>query len=143
MHRAIPTVLATAAAFVVLWRFEPHPTTVTALPDTSAPAATTGSGSGSSGSSGGGAAGSQTVNGSAVSTPWGTLQVRAVYSNGQLTDIQMVQTPSDRHTTRALPTLRTEALQAQSANIDTVSGATITTEAYAQSLQAAIDARTN
>jgi uncharacterized protein with FMN-binding domain len=136
MHRAIPAALATAAAFVVLWRFEPHPTTITALPDTSAPAAASGSG-------GSGGTGSQSVDGSAVSTPWGTLQVRAVWSNGTLTDIEMVQTPNDRHTTRALPTLRSEALAAQSAKIDTVSGATITTEAYAQSLQAAIDSRSN
>ena len=39
----------------------------------------------------------------------------------------------------AAPILREEALQAQSANIDTVSGATYTSEAYAQSLQAALD----
>jgi uncharacterized protein with FMN-binding domain len=133
MHRAIPAVLATAAAFIVLWQFEPHPTTITTLPDASAPAATSGSG----------ATGGQAVDGSAVSTPWGTLQVRAVFANGTLTDVQMVQTPADRHTTRVLPTLKSEALQAQSASIHTVSGATITSDAYSQSLQAAIDARTS
>jgi uncharacterized protein with FMN-binding domain len=139
MHRAIPAVLATAAAFVVVWQFAPHPTTVTTPPGASAPVAT--GGSGTSGTSG--AAGSQAVDGTAQSTPWGTLQVRAVFANGKLTDVQMVQTPSDRHTTRVLPTLRSEALQAQSANIHSVSGATITSDAYAQSLQAAIDARTS
>ena len=129
MHRAIPAALITAAAFVVVWQFEPHPSTVTALPQTS------------SVSTSGGTGNQQAVDGTAVSTRWGTVQVRAVFSGGQLTDIQMLQTPNDRHATRAIPTLRAEALQAQSANIDTVSGATATSEAYAQSLQAAIDQR--
>ena len=129
MHRAIPAVLVTAAAFVVIWQFEPHPDTVTAVPQTSTAA------------DAGGGAGSQVVDGTAVSTRWGTVQVRAVFSGGQLTDIQMLQTPNDRHATRAIPTLKAEALRAQSANIDSVSGATATSEAYAQSLQAAIDAR--
>lgn len=129
MHRAIPAALVTAAAFVVVWQFEPHPSTVTALPQTSSVSASGGTGD------------QQTVDGTAVSTRWGTVQVRAVWSGGKLTDIQMLQTPNDRHATRAIPTLRAEALQAQSANIDTVSGATATSEAYAQSLQAAIDQR--
>jgi uncharacterized protein with FMN-binding domain len=76
-----------------------------------------------------------------VVRPWGTVQVRAIFTSGKLTDIKMLQTPNDRHATRAIPILRTEALQAQSANIDTVSGATATSEAYAESLQAAIDKR--
>lgn len=129
MHRAIPAVLVTAAAFVVVWQFEPHPSTVTALPQTS------------SVSTGSGGTGTQSVDGAAVSTRWGTVQVRAVFSGGKLTDIQMLRTPNDRHATRAIPTLRAEALRAQSADIDSVSGATATSEAYAQSLQAAIDSR--
>lgn len=130
MHRAIPAALVTAAAFVVVWQFEPHPSTVTAVPQT--PSVSTGDG---------GSGDQQAVDGTAVSTRWGTVQVRAVFSGGKLTDIQMLQTPNDRHATRAIPTLRTEALQTQSADIDTVSGATATSEAYAQSLQAAIDQR--
>jgi uncharacterized protein with FMN-binding domain len=39
---------------------------------------------------------------------------------------------------QAVPLLKQETLQAQSANIDTVSGATMTSEAYIQSLQAAL-----
>jgi uncharacterized protein with FMN-binding domain len=124
MHRAIPAVLGTAAAFVVVWHFEPHPATVVALPQTATAAA-----------------GSQVADGTAVSTRWGTVQVRAVFAGGKLTDIQMLQTPNDRHATRAIPTLKAEALRAQSASIDTVSGATATSEAYTESLQAAIDSR--
>lgn len=131
MHRAIPAALITAAAFVLVWQFEPHPTTVTALPQTPAAASGSAPGNGSQ----------QVLDGTAVATRWGTVQVRAVFTGGRLTDIQMLQTPNDRHATRAIPTLKTEALKAQSANIDTVSGATATSEAYAQSLQAAIDQR--
>jgi|SRR6266545_5402163 len=128
MHRAIPAVLVTAAAFVVVWQFEPHPSTIAAAPVTSS--VSTGDGTGD-----------RTVDGTAVSTRWGTIQVRAVFSGGKLTDIQMLQLPNDRHATRAVPTLRAEALRVQSADIDSVSGATATSEAYARSLQAAIDAR--
>jgi uncharacterized protein with FMN-binding domain len=46
---------------------------------------------------------------------------------------------SVRINSRALPTLRTEVLTAQSAEVDTVSGATYTSDAYARSLQSAID----
>lgn len=126
MHRAIPIALATAAAFVVVWRFEPHASTITAAPE-APPSTETG--------------GSETVVGSAESTRWGPIQVRAVFAGGRLTDIQIVQAPNDGPTNRALPVLETEALRAQSADIDTVSGATQTSEAYADSLQAAIDSR--
>ncbi len=65
-------------------------------------------------------------------------------SGGRLVDVQAPQLPSDRARSRpsasdAGPQLRDEALQAQSANIDTLSGATYTSEGYAQSLQSALD----
>jgi uncharacterized protein with FMN-binding domain len=77
------------------------------------------------------------------STRWGPVQVQAVFTNGELVDIQVLQAPNDGPTNRALPTLRTEALEAKSASIDTVSGATQTSQAYLSSLQAAIDNRDN
>ncbi|HEV8555371.1 MAG TPA: FMN-binding protein [Actinophytocola sp.] len=126
MHRAIPAVLITAAVFVVVWEFQPTPNATVA-----APGVTTSQG------------GNLTVPGTAEATRWGTVQVEAVFSNGKLSDIEMLQTPRDRHATRAIPILRQEALQAQSADIDTVTGATVTSEAYARSLQAAIDAKRN
>ena len=83
------------------------------------------------------------VDGSTVNTEFGPYQVRVVFTGNNITDVQLITEPSDRHSQRiaanAAPTLRVEALQAQSARIDTVSGATTTSEAYAQSLQAAID----
>src|SRR3954447_1870110 len=115
---------------------------VTAVPGsnaTPAPAATTGSGSGSG--SGGGA--SATVDGPVVSTRFGPVQVEVVVAGGKVSDVVALQLPSGRRSgqisTYSEPILHDEALQAQSASIDTVSGATYTSEAYAKSLQAALD----
>jgi uncharacterized protein with FMN-binding domain len=127
MHRAIPAALITAATFVLVWQFEP----TAEGPATSTPAASTGPSG----------PGTQTIAGSVERTRWGTVQVQAVFSGGTLTDVQMLQTPRDGHATRAIQILRREALQTHSADIDTVTGATVTSEAYAKSLQAAIDAK--
>lgn len=83
--------------------------------------------------------------GSVVNTRYGPVQVQIQVTNGALTDVAVVQYPdADRKSVRineqALPTLRSEALTAQSARVDTVSGATYTSDGYAQSLQSAIDA---
>jgi uncharacterized protein with FMN-binding domain len=87
---------------------------------------------------------SQTVNGDTVSTRYGNVQVRVVASGGRLVDVQALQLPNDRSrsvriSAHAGPQLRNEALQVQSANINTVSGATYTSDGYAQSLQSALD----
>jgi uncharacterized protein with FMN-binding domain len=79
-----------------------------------------------------------------VSTRYGDVQVRAVVQGGRLVDVQALTLPSDRERSARIsdfagPELHDEALQAQSANIDVVSGATYTSEGYAQSLQAALD----
>ena len=86
----------------------------------------------------------RTVTGPVVSTRWGTVQVEITVEGGQLTDVTALQLPSgDRHSasisSRVEPTLRSQALTAQSAAIDGVSGATYTSDAYARSLQAALD----
>jgi uncharacterized protein with FMN-binding domain len=82
-----------------------------------------------------------------VNTDFGPYQVQVTFNGNRITDVQIVTEPSDGHSQRiaanAAPTLRQEALQAQSAKIDMVSGATETSQAYAQSLQAAIDAKGN
>jgi uncharacterized protein with FMN-binding domain len=88
--------------------------------------------------------GARTVNGSVVDTEFGPYQVQATFSGTTITDVRIITEPGDGHSqriaSRAEPVLRGEALAAQSARVDTVSGATITSEAYARSLQAAIDA---
>ncbi len=85
-----------------------------------------------------------TYTGVAVKEPWGTFEVEAIISGGQLTDVQLVAEPSDRHSSRinnyAVPLLTEAAIAAQSANIDMVSGATWTSQSYEESLQAALDA---
>jgi uncharacterized protein with FMN-binding domain len=84
------------------------------------------------------------VDGSVVVTPFGPVQVEAVFRDTKLTGITMLRTP-DQHAFSvqlnkyATPILRTETLKAQDAVIDVVSGATYTSDAYAKSLQAALD----
>jgi uncharacterized protein with FMN-binding domain len=89
-------------------------------------------------------AGPRSVDGSTVDTPYGPMQVTVVFTNGKITDVQAKQTPdvgdrSVRLAELATPILRQEVLSAQSARIDTVSGATYTSDGYAQSVQYAID----
>ncbi len=83
------------------------------------------------------------IDGPVVDTRYGAVQVEIVVSGGQLQDVVALQLPTGRHSgqisTAVAPILRQEALQAKSAAIDTVSGATYTSDAYAQSLQAALD----
>ncbi len=86
-----------------------------------------------------------TVSGTAVQTRFGPVQVQVTISNGAITDVTALQLPSgDRHSyeisQRAEPLLRSAVLEAQSAEITILSGATYTSLAYAQSLQAALDA---
>jgi uncharacterized protein with FMN-binding domain len=90
------------------------------------------------------AAARQQVDGDVISTQFGDIQVRLVETGGQIVDVQALQLPSDRRRSREIsqysePVLHDEALQAQSAKIDSVSGATYTSEAYRESLQSALD----
>jgi len=82
--------------------------------------------------------------GALVGTPYGNVQVVVVTSGSRITDVRAVHlTDANQHSrdisASAAPDLRREALKAQSASIDTVSGATYTSEGYRQSLQAALD----
>jgi uncharacterized protein with FMN-binding domain len=76
---------------------------------------------------------------------YGTITVTVTVTGGKLTDVRgsAALAPQDgrsaRINSRALPTLRSEALAAKSANIATVSGATLTSVAYKQALQAALN----
>ncbi len=86
-----------------------------------------------------------TYDGASVGTRFGTVQVQVTIQNGKITEVTPLQlTDAERKSaqisSRAAPVLRSEVLQAQSANVQTVSGATVTSEAYLSSLQAALDA---
>lgn len=101
-------------------------------------------GAANGGASTGGAA-NGTATGSVAQTRWGPVQVKITVSGGKITDVSAVQVPDNNHRDQeindyAVPILRQEALAAQSARIDTVSGATVTSDGYRESLQAAIDA---
>jgi hypothetical protein len=85
------------------------------------------------------------VVGALVGTRYGDVQVKIVVSGTHIRDVVALHLTDSSDTSvqisaGAAPTLRREALAAQSATIDLVSGATYTSEGYKQSLQAAIDA---
>ena len=77
-------------------------------------------------------------------TPYGTVSIAVVVSSGKINDVQFLQMPSDQGhsrevTANAGPILKQETIQAQSANIDFISGATSTSMGYEQSLQQALN----
>ncbi|MCE5289368.1 MAG: FMN-binding protein [Nocardiaceae bacterium] len=88
--------------------------------------------------------GGSTFTGDAIDTRFGPVQVQITVANGKITAVQVLQYPYRDHrdqeiNSRALPVLIDETVSAQSADIDMVSGATITSDAYVDSLQSAID----
>lgn len=85
-----------------------------------------------------------TYDGAVVNTRYGTVQVQAVISGGQIADVIAVKlTDADRKSVQisnaVAPMVHDEVLAAQSANVANISGGTYTTQAYLQSLQAALD----
>ncbi len=81
--------------------------------------------------------------GPVVDAYYGLMQIQAIIKGGRLQSIKVLQYPNDRRTSifinrQALPMLRDEVISAQSANVDIVSGATLSSEAFIQSLGAAI-----
>lgn len=85
------------------------------------------------------------VNGTIAQTRWGPVQVQVTIAGTRITEVQALIYPTENRRDQminqhALPLLRGQALSAQSANIDGVSGATVTSDGYRESLQAALDA---
>ncbi len=79
-----------------------------------------------------------------MQTQWGPVQVELALKSGTITDVSVLQYPSgnpqdDQINSYALPILIQNTLDAQSAQIDMVSGATVTSVGYVQSLQSALD----
>ncbi|HVU75587.1 MAG TPA: FMN-binding protein [Candidatus Paceibacterota bacterium] len=84
-----------------------------------------------------------TYTGSPANAYYGTVQVQAVVSGGKLASVSFLQYPNDRSTSRyinsqAMPYLIQEAISAQSANVNTVSGASDTSGAFRESLGSAL-----
>jgi uncharacterized protein with FMN-binding domain len=87
----------------------------------------------------------KTYSGPVAQTQWGPVQVTITVSDGKITNVAVPTYPNGNHrdeeiNAHALPVLTQETLSAQSADIDTVSGATVTSDGYKESLQAALDA---
>lgn len=87
-----------------------------------------------------------TVVGSVAQTRYGPVQVQVTFTGSRLVDVRTLQAPSSHPesaqiSARATPLLAREVLAAQSASIDTVSGATYTSEGYRESVQSILDQR--
>lgn len=167
MRRITLWALSTLTSLVLLFSYHTSTSSTTASAAspivaqanvTPAPSATTGSSSSGSSSSGSTAtpkatattpkATTQTTTktyaGSAVDTQYGPVQVQITVRNGKIIAASVLQVPSNNGRDQeinsvAVPQLNSEVVQAQSASIDMVSGATFTSQGYLQSLQSAID----
>ncbi|HEY3469364.1 MAG TPA: FMN-binding protein [Amycolatopsis sp.] len=137
MKRALFAIAGTVTGLVLLLSFKTQPTTTASA---TPPAAVSGSGTATPTA---GAAGS-TVTGDAADTRFGPVQVRITVENGKLTSVTAVEYPTESRRDQeineyAIPQLNQEAARAGTADIDTVSGATYTSEGYVESLQSALD----
>ncbi|MEU9041554.1 MULTISPECIES: FMN-binding protein [unclassified Kitasatospora] len=168
MRRAVVTSAATAAGVVLLLSLKPHeasgppPVIGSGTGTGSASGAGSASGTGSASGAGAGsdvsepsnAAGpsasaaptraTRKVSGDTVNTRYGPVQVQVTLSGSRITAVDVVKYPNaerrDREiNTSALPVLNQEAISAQNAGIDVVSGATYTSDGYIRSLQSALD----
>ncbi|MFJ9098464.1 FMN-binding protein [Streptomyces sp. NPDC102405] len=131
MKRAIPVVVLSIAGLVPVWLYQPSAQSSTVQTTTPAPSTSSSSSSGTSGAN--------VVTSSTINTEKGPVQLQVTFVGTKITAVKMLQQPNHPQTTAAVPKLIAETLEAQSADIDTVSGATITSEAYKKSLQATID----
>jgi uncharacterized protein with FMN-binding domain len=155
--------LSTLTTLVLLFSYHTSTagsgTTLAAGTSVQAPAAAGSDGSSSDGSSSGtsdsgtassdtadsgSASAAKTYDGDSVQTRWGPVQVRITVQDGKITAAEAIVYPNGNHEDQeinsfALPVLSQEAVQQQSADIDMVSGATVTSEGYLSSLQSAID----
>ncbi|WP_326580049.1 FMN-binding protein [Streptomyces sp. NBC_00481] len=153
LRRIVLASAATVSGMVLLLSLKPHTTPgVAGLATAPVPSSSSSTSSGTSGTSGttgsggssGSSTGTRTLTGDSVQTRYGPVQVRVTLKDGRLTDVTAVTYPQEnprdqRINSYAIPQLTREALTAQSADIDTVSGATYTSEGYRQSLQSALD----
>ena len=146
MRRITLWLFSTVAALVLLFSYRTS-TNHSGTAPVAAAAAPTGAATPtpSSSSTSPTSSGTKTYRGSVAQTWWGPLQVTITVTHGTITDVAVPTYPNSNRRDEeinayALPVLRQETLSAQSADIDSVSGATVTSDGYKQSLQAALDA---
>jgi uncharacterized protein with FMN-binding domain len=150
MRKITLWLFSTVAALVLLFSYRTSTMGGGSAPAAAAPGGTTGGtitgGSTTGGSTTSGSTGSGTTyQGSVAQTRWGPVQVSITVTSGKITAVAVPRYPNGNGRDKeinsyALPILKQETIAAQSANIDTVSGATVTSDGYKQSLQAALDA---
>lgn len=146
LRRVLLSTLTTVGGVLLLLGLKPHVTTgaAGAVTQSAAPFPTP-SASGTSPTGGSSSAsGTRTVEGDTVQTRYGPVQLKITLRAGKISAVSAVQLPDQNPRDQeidnfAVPQLTQEALAAQSANIDTVSGATYTSQGYIQSLQSALD----
>ena len=143
MRRIVIWLASTITIVVLLFGYHTSTnksTSAATVPSASAPTTTSSSQASSSGNS----SNIKTYTGSVAQTRWGPMQVKITVQDGRLTKVTVLQQPNGNRrdqeiNDQALPILIDETVSAQNAKIDMVSGATVTSEGYLQSLQAAID----
>jgi len=143
MRRIVIWLASTITIVVLLFGYHTSTnksTSAATVPSASAPTTTSSPQGGSSGNS----SNIKTYTGSVAQTRWGPVQVKITVQDGKLTKVTVLQQPNGNRrdqeiNDQALPILIDETVSAQNAKIDMVSGATVTSEGYLQSLQAAID----
>jgi uncharacterized protein with FMN-binding domain len=134
-----------AATAPVIAQAAPRPSSTSgATTPSGSPTTSSGSSSSSSSPSSSSSSAAKTYDGDAIGTQYGDVQVQITVAGGKITAAQVLQVPWNDHRDQeinsyAVPVLNSEVVQAQSANIDMVSGATFTSDGYIQSLQSAID----
>ena len=152
MRRAPIVVSATIAGTAAVLAFHPRtPAVPTATASTASAASSAAQSAGTSSSTTGGtsAAGtgtgvSGTATGDSIATRYGNAQVRVTVKDGKIVQIDALQLQANdprsvQISSTAAPILQQEALAAQTAGVDAVSGATYTSASYTQSLQSALD----
>ncbi|MDR6988150.1 uncharacterized protein with FMN-binding domain [Paenarthrobacter nitroguajacolicus] len=145
LRAAMATAVASAGILIAGWQAGAHVAQTGTATTTSLSSSGTAGSATASGRSTTGSTTAATYDGAAVQTRFGTVQVRVTLQDGRITEVTPLQlTDAERKSaqisSRAAPVLRSEVLQAQSANVQTVGGATVTSDAYLTSLQAALDA---
>ena len=164
MRRAILTLGSTAAGLAALLSFKTHTSAADVAAPASSPAASTATGpatapvtpttkpkakmtpaaSPKATASSGGTTATRTVTGAVETTMYGPMQVKVTLEGKKITNVAVVQETNDGQESQSIdafsiPKLTAETLAAQSARIDTVSGATTTSTGYIGSLQSALD----
>ncbi len=147
LRRNVIVAASTTAAVALLLSYHTSLDSGGALASVATPAAAVGTSASAAPAATGtasSAAGSTTVTGDSVDTRFGPVQVEITVQDGRIVAADAVVSPdgdgrSVDINARAVPLLDQQAVAAQSAGIDGVSGATYTSNAYVQSLQSAID----